>query len=189
MLELLEINQVKKARSLLHPVRVLLLHYLVQPRTCRELSEILNVTQQRLNHHLKELKKAGLIRIVSKKRKGNLLEGVYERTSKTYWFSPKLALPQKLSDHEVQDQLALHHLLLMAETLQADIARLLRNTSNTDIPNMGFEAEIVLKNDEEREAFTHDALRAFHSIAEKYQTGTDSGSRFKVMVCSYPKSD
>lgn len=187
MQELLQIDQLKKARSLLHPVRVLLLYYLVQPRTCRELAEILNVTQQRLNHHLRELKKAGLIRIVKTQRKGNLLEAVYQRTSKAYWFSPRLALPQKQRDRKVQDQLALHNLLVMAESLQADVAELLARTEESEVPNMGFEAEIVLKDDAQRQAFVHDTLQAFHRVAEKYQGGTGSGTRYKVMVTSYPK--
>jgi len=187
MQELLEIDQLKKARSILHPVRVLLLHYLIQPRTCRELAEIMDVTQQRLNHHLRELKKAGLIRIVKTQRKGNLLEAVYQRTSKAYWFSPRLALPQKQRDRQVQDQLALHNLLVMAESLQSDVAELLGRAGDSEIPNMGFEAEIVLKDETARQAFTHDTLRAFHRVAEKYQGGTGSGTRYKVMVCSYPK--
>ena len=50
-----------------------------------------------------------------------------------------------------------------------------------------FDAEIVLKNEEERQAFAHDILRAFHSVAEKYQGGIAGGRKYKVVVCSYPK--
>lgn len=187
MREVLEIDQIQKARSLLHPVRVLLLHYLAMPHTCHELAKIMNVTQQRLNHHLGELKKAGLIRIVKKNRKANLLEAVYQRTSKAYWFSPRLAFPKKLKKRESQDRLALHHLMVMAESLQTDVVELLSTAGDSEVPNMGFEAEIPLKDEAEREAFTHDILRAFHSVAEKYQGNADSQTRYKIMVCAYPK--
>jgi len=123
---------------------------------------------------------------VKTQRKGNLLEAVYQRTSKAYWFSPRLALPQKRRDRLIQDQVALHNLLVMAESLQADVAELLGRTDDSEVPNMGFEAEIVLNDDAERQAFTHDTLRAFHRVAEKYQRGAGSGARYKGMVCSYP---
>lgn len=187
MHELVEINQIKKARSLLHPVRVLALEYLMEPKTCRELAEILNVTQQRLNHHLKEMKKAGLIRIVKTRRNRNLLEAVYQRTSKAYWFSPRLACSGKTKDRQAQDEIALHHLLVMSETLHRDVVALLGDSNDKEVPNLGFEAEIVLKDEETRQAFVHDTLRAFHAVSEKYQDSGNSGSRYKVFVCAYPK--
>ena len=188
MQELLEIHQLRKARSLLHPIRVLALRYLAEPRTCRELADILNLTQQRLHHHLLQLRKAGLIRVVKTRRKGNVLEAVYQRTSKAYWLSSRLMEPAKGGATQTPSELNLHQLLVQAETLQNDVAALLTGAEQSDVPSMSFDAEVALRDEHERDAFTQDMLRAFHDVAEKYQAGSSKSPLYKVLFCCYPQN-
>jgi DNA-binding transcriptional ArsR family regulator len=185
MRELVEIRKLAQARALLHPVRVRMLEELDTPRTCRELGETLGHSPQRVHHHLKEMRSVGLIEIVETRRRGNLLEAVYRRTGKAYWFSPTLARGK--TAQAVRAELSLHNLLVMSETLQGDVARLLERSTMAEVPSLGFDAEVALPSEADRERFTQDLLRAFHDVAEKYQ-GTSDDARFKVMVACYPSS-
>ncbi len=186
MFEVVEVRRLAQAKALLHPVRVHLLHHLAEERTCRELAELLDLSQQRVNHHLKEMLKAKLIARVRTNRKGNLLEAVYQRSSKAYWFSPELAR-FGVPSQQIREELSLHNLLVIAETLQLDVVRLLADAGTREIPSLGFDAEVVLSSDAQRQEFTKDILRAFHQVSEKYQGPASSAGRFKVTVTCYPK--
>jgi DNA-binding transcriptional ArsR family regulator len=183
MREVVPVTRLAQARALLHPIRVELVHLLAEPRTCRQLAEALGLTQQRLNHHLKELRGVKLIRIVKTNRRGNLLEAVYQRTAKVYWLAPELL--RSTAKTRVQS-LSLHNLQRMAEGLQADVADLLSRTEEgEEIPSLGFDLEITLRDDVERDAFARDLLRAVHRLAESYQ-GRPGGRRYKVLLSAYP---
>jgi DNA-binding transcriptional ArsR family regulator len=186
MKQLVKVDRLAQARALLHPIRLELVERLAEPRTCRELSESLGVTQQRLNHHLKELVKLGLVAIERTNRRGNLLEAVYRRTAKAYWLAPELV--RAPASRERAEQLSLHNLLVMAETLSADAAKLLDRVGAEEVPSLGFDLELALEGESEREAFTRDLLRAIHQVAERYQ-GRPGDPRFKVLVSAYPVPD
>src|SRR5687768_10122674 len=124
MREVFEIRDLPQAKALLHPVRIELLKLLGHERTCRELAERLELSQQLVNHHLKELLRLELIEISRSNQKANLLEAVYRRVGKAYWFSPQLVRGD-VSSEELRERLSLHNLLVMAETLQSDVVTLL----------------------------------------------------------------
>ena len=189
MKEVVAIDKLAQARTLLSPVRVQLLEHLEEPRSCRELSDLVGQTQQRINHHLKEMLKARLIRIVSRKKKRNLIEATYQRVGKAYWFSPQLARPGAMSPRAFRDKLSLHKLLVVAESLADDAARLLQATDAGSVPSLGFDAEIVLRSEDERQAFARDVLRAMHGVFERYQGVGGDGERYKVLLAAYPTPD
>lgn len=186
MNEVVVLDQLKQAKALLHPVRVRLLDLLETPRTCRELAELVGQTQQRLNHHLKEMVAAGLVQVTARQKKKNLLEATYLRTGKAYWFSPQLARAGGASARELRDRLSLSKLLVLAETLSEDAGRLLSRATDTSVPSLALDAEVTLRSPEERQEFTRDVLRALHSVLEKYQATVDGAERYRVVIGAYP---
>ena len=180
-----QINNINQAKTLMNPTRVTILNLLDEPRTCKELSDELSISQQRVNNNIKELLKAKLIKKVKTRKKRNMMEGVYQAISLVYWFSPELSRDKKIK--QLQDQESLHNLLVMSERLQKDASNLLGYSSTKeDVPSIGVTADVVLKTEKEREAFTRDFLKAMHDVLEKYQGVGKKNEEYTAMIVCYP---
>ena len=152
MKELVRITTLERAQRLLHPLRVELLRRLAEPRTCAELAADLKYSQQRVNHHLKELRQADLIRIHHTRRVRNLLEATYIATAKAYWISPRLLRDPSLTAKGLRDQLSLNNLLVLAEAVQEEVGDLLEHAdAGEEIPSFGLQLDISLRDDDERQ--------------------------------------
>ena len=184
MKELHQIKDLHQAKALLNPLRVAMLHLLHEPKTCLELAEALELSQQRANNNIKELLKAGLVRKIETRRKRNLIEGVYQAVGKTYWFSPQLARAKNAA--QFRDQQSLHNLMRLSERLQEDASQLLSRTTGETVPSIGLTADIVLRTDREREDFAKEFLTAIHRVLEKYQGAGKKSESFTAMVACYP---
>lgn len=92
----LELRQLK---ALAHPLRLRILEALVeQPRTTKQVAEILGEDSLKLYYHVDELEKAGLIKLVETRTKGNLLEKYYQSVAQE--FAASFPLGRSLSEEE-----------------------------------------------------------------------------------------
>ncbi len=187
MKELHVIQRIDEARILLNPIRVAMLEMLQSPLTCLDIARKLKITQQRVNNNIREMQRAGLVRLVENRTKRNFIEGVYQTVSKAFWFSPQLLRSNEADLRKVREQLSLHNLLLMSERLQHDVGQLLDAQGRDEVPSIGVTADIVLRSEEERQAFTKDFLTALHSVLEKYQGSSSPEQRYTAMIICYPE--
>ena len=186
MQAVMQIDDLSRARVLLHPKRVEILDLLRERGTCTELARQLGTSAQNANNHVKALLRAGFVRVVEKRKKRNMTESVYQACSKAYWLSPKLTRRMGDDGSELEDRMSLHNLIAMSERLQEDAAALLSSVDEHEVPSLGVTADITLTTPEEREAFSRDFLRAMHGLLEKYQgTGPNEHSYTTMLVC-YP---
>lgn len=103
--------ELKQLKALAHPLRLRILETLIeQPRTTKQVAEILGEDPLKLYYHVDALEKAGLIELVETRTKGNLLEKYYQAVAQE--FSATFPLDQPLSEEE-------------AGTIAATIGRLL----------------------------------------------------------------
>ena len=79
-----------QAAALLQPERLRLLEALGEPDSASGLARRFELPRQRLNYHLKELEKAGLVELVEERRKGNCIERVVRATARRYVISPEV---------------------------------------------------------------------------------------------------
>lgn len=82
ILLLTELNQLK---SLSDPLRVMMLHLLIEkPYSGQQLSQLLNIPRSKVHYHLKNLEKNELIYLVSESKKRNMIEKLYQSTARSY---------------------------------------------------------------------------------------------------------
>lgn len=77
-----------RALVLLHPLRRLLLERLVQPASGATLARGLGEPRQRVNYHLRELERAGLVELVEERSHGSVTERVLRRSGQAYAIAP-----------------------------------------------------------------------------------------------------
>lgn len=76
-------------RALAHPLRLRILElFAEQPRTTKQVAELLGQPPTRLYHHVAALERAGLLRLTETRKKRGTLERWYEAVARTFGTSP-----------------------------------------------------------------------------------------------------
>src|SRR5688500_20329151 len=83
------IRAADQAATLLKPLRRLVLEHLDAPDSAAGLARRLNIPRQRLNYHLRELEKEGLLECVEERRKGNCTERMLKATARAFVITPE----------------------------------------------------------------------------------------------------
>ncbi len=182
MKDVLYLEQIEQAETLLKPQRIEVLRLLAEPRTCGEVGKLLGQTPQRVYYHVKRLVDAGLVELVSERKVRAVHEGVYQAGARAYWLSPRLV--GRLGLRKQQDELSLGHLLDLTEEVQADVAALDR--TRPELPSIGVSGEIRIR-PERRQEFLDDLKTTLQDLFTRY--GGSEGDAFKLAVACYPKED
>jgi DNA-binding transcriptional ArsR family regulator len=122
MRDLLYLERVEQAETLLKPQRIGVLRQLAEPRSCTEVAARLDQTQQRVYYHVKRLVEHGLVTQVAERRVRGINEGVYQATARAYWLSPRLV--GRIGQRQQRDEASLGYLLDLMEDVQSDVAAL-----------------------------------------------------------------
>ena len=205
MRDLLYLERVEEAETLLKPQRIELLRQLAEPRSCTEVAARLDQTQQRVYYHVKRLVEHGLVTQVAERRVRGINEGVYQATARAYWLSP--ALVGRIGQRQQRDEASLGYLLDLMEEVQSDVAALhsqaarrsaqhaeaphqrsprrasRRHADEPDLPSLGVSGEIRVRPDR-RPEFMADLKSALQDLFTKY--GGAEGDAFKLAVACYP---
>jgi DNA-binding transcriptional ArsR family regulator len=88
MLDVALIDDPAAAGASLDPMRGRLLAALVEPASATMLAARVGLARQKVNYHLRELERHGLIELVEERRKGNVTERVLRATAASYVISP-----------------------------------------------------------------------------------------------------
>jgi DNA-binding transcriptional ArsR family regulator len=191
MQDVIYIEEVEQAATLLNPLRLGLLKHLAEPRSCPELAEFVGETAQKVYYHVKALERVGLVKKVGERRVRGMVEGRYQAKGRSYWLSPAL-VGRIGSRGRARDQFSLGFLLTLAEELQADIGHL-SEVDAEEVPSLGLSAEIHLGDSARRTAFLQEVQHTFEVLARKYGArGPEEGSHgksqsFRLVLACYPK--
>jgi DNA-binding transcriptional ArsR family regulator len=180
MRDVLYLDQIEQAETLLKPQRIEVLRQLARPRSCTEVAAQLDQTPQRVYYHVKRLVAAGVVTQVSERRVRGIHEGVYQASARAYWLSPRLV--GRIGLRRSRDALSLGYLLDLMEEVQADVAALDRTAP--DLPSIGVSGQIRVR-PEQRQEFLADLRTTLQDLLTRY--GGADGDAFKLAVACYPK--
>jgi DNA-binding transcriptional ArsR family regulator len=195
MRDLLYLERVEQAETLLKPHRIEVLRQLAEPRSCTEVAARLDQTQQRVYYHVKRLVEHGLVNQVAERRVRGINEGVYQAAARAYWLSPRLV--GRIGQRQHRDEASLGYLLDLMEEVQTDVAALhaqaarraarppdaARHADEPDLPSLGVSGQIRVRPDR-RPEFMADLKAALQDLFTKY--GGAEGDAFKLAVACYP---
>jgi DNA-binding transcriptional ArsR family regulator len=173
-------------QALAHPVRVQVLEALRSPSSAATVARQIGEPRQNVNYHVKELERAGLVRRVGERRKGNFIEGLYQRVASTFVVSPRAAWGDGRRVQAMRDQFALERLVHLGERLERDAAVLLDRAAfdGDQIASVSVEAEVRFATEADRAAFLEEYLAAVGPLFRKY--GRHPGDPYRVALAAYP---
>ena len=119
------ITRPDQAAALMQPERLRLLEALGEPDSAAGLARRFALPRQRLNYHLKELERVGLLEFVEERRKGNCVERMVRATARAYAISPEILGALGHTRERAADRLSATYLVAVASRAIKEIAGLL----------------------------------------------------------------
>jgi DNA-binding transcriptional ArsR family regulator len=175
-------------QALTHPVRVRMLDLLREAQSAAAVARAIGEPRQKVNYHLKELERGGLVRAAGERRKGNMTEQLYQSVAGTFLVSPRVAWTDRRRGAALQDQASLAALVDLGERLQRDAAELLDHAAfdGRQISSASVEVEVSFADDTARSRFMTEYLEALGPLLEKYGAKRRAGAPFRLALAVYP---
>lgn len=177
------------AAALLDPVRQQLLAHLQEPDSAAGLARRLRLPRQRINYHLREMERAGLVELVEQRRKGNCMERVVRASARSFVISPEALGVLGPTADTAEDRLSVAYLVAAAGRTIRDLgvmdARARREGKR--IATLTLEADVRFASAATRAAFAEELADALARIASKYHDDTTPGGRrFRLLAAVHP---
>jgi DNA-binding transcriptional ArsR family regulator len=189
MLDVEVIEEASAAAVALDPIRSRILAELAHPASAAGLAARLGLARQKVNYHLRELEKSGLVRVADKRKWGGLTERLLVATATTYIISPS-AMGQVASDPcRCTDRLSASYLIALAARIVREVAALLRRSTETGkrLATLSMDMEIRFRSATERAAFTEHLTTVITQLAAQYHDESAPGGRsHRVVIISHP---
>jgi DNA-binding transcriptional ArsR family regulator len=183
------ISNLTQAAALLDPARLRLLEHLAEPHSAAGLARKLKLPRQRVNYHLRELEKVGLVEPVEEKRKGNCVERIVRATARSYLISPEALGRLGSEPGQIRDRFSSGYLIAVAARTIRELAALRRRAESLGrrLATITLETEIRFESSEARSSFAEELAAALAQLTVKYHQASSPGGRtFRFLVGGYP---
>lgn len=169
------------AASLLHPMRRRILEHLTTADSASGVARHLRLSRQKVNYHLRDLEKHGLVSLVREQQRGNCTERIVVAAAQAFALSPKL-LGRLAVDRRVQED---------DEDIArwgAALSRALRDLAGAGAATTPtfLDQEIRLPNESAREEFLRGVTELARHLERKYAAA--DGESHQILAGVYRRA-
>jgi DNA-binding transcriptional ArsR family regulator len=185
VLDIAVIEEPAAAEAALDAMRSRILAALVEPGSAAALAVRLGLARQRVNYHLKELERHGLVELAEERRKGNVIERVYRATASSYVISPRALAAVGPDPSRAPDHLSAGWLLALGARLVQEVGSLLTGAAQAGlrVATFGIDAEIRFATAADRTAFADELAQALATLVSRYHDeAAPEGRSHRVVV-------
>ncbi|MFF4817680.1 helix-turn-helix domain-containing protein [Kitasatospora sp. NPDC001309] len=184
MLDVAVIEEPAAAEASLDPIRSRILAALAEPGSAAMLATRLELPRQKVNYHLKELERHGLVELAEERRKGNVTERVYRATAASYVISPSVLAAVSPDPSRSPDQLSARWLLALGSRLVQEVGALLTGASRAGrrVASFGIDAQVRFASAADRTAFAEELSLAVATLVSRYHDESAPGGRSHRVV-------
>jgi DNA-binding transcriptional ArsR family regulator len=186
------IEDAAAAEATLDPLRAQLLAELAEPGSASSLAARVGQPRQKVNYHLRELERHGLVELVEERRKGNMTERVLQATASSYVISPAALAAVAPDPQRSPDRLSARWLLAVAARLVSDVGTLITGATRAGkrVATFALDGEVRFASAADRAAFAKELANAVIGLVGKYHDDAVLGGRkFRVVVAVHPALD
>lgn len=183
------VSDLEQASTLLEPTRLRLVRELAEPDSATGLARRLQLPRQRVNYHLRELERAGLVRLVEERRKRNCVERVVQATARAYLIDPDVLAGLGPDPERVRDRFSWAYLVAIATRTIRELAILRRRADRArqKLATFTLETQVRLPNARALNAFTDELADAVGRLVSRYHDEcSPTGRLFRFVLGSYP---
>jgi DNA-binding transcriptional ArsR family regulator len=184
------IHEPERAGVLLNPLRIKILEELLrEPESASGVARSLKLPRQKVNYHLRELEKEGLVELVEERRKGNCVERVVRATARSYLVNPAALGAIAADPSAVKDQFSSTYLIAVAARAIQDLALLRERASKArkGLPTFTLQSEVRFASAADQDSFVEQLSNAVARLIARYHDEKATGGRrFQIFLGSYP---
>jgi DNA-binding transcriptional ArsR family regulator len=183
------VGEAASAAAMLDPLRLQILERLREPDSASGLSRLMNLPRQKLNYHLRELEKHGLIEQVEERKKGNCVERIVRATARCYLISPAALGNLGTDPGQIQDRFSSTYLVAVAARAIRDLSvlRTRAEKAGKKLATFTLETSVRFAAAADQHAFAEELTNAVAKLAAKYHNEKTAGGRqYKFIVGAYP---
>ncbi|MFJ2864333.1 ArsR/SmtB family transcription factor [Kitasatospora sp. NPDC087314] len=184
MLDVAVIEEPAAAEASLDPIRSRILAALAEPGSAAMLAGRLGLPRQKVNYHLKELERHGLVELAEERRKGSITERVYRATAASYVISPTVLAAVSPDPSRSPDQLSARWLLALGSRLVQEVGQLLTGAARAGrrVASFGIDAEVRFASAADRAAFAEELAQTVAALVGRYHDENAPGGRTHRVV-------
>ncbi|HYI12461.1 MAG TPA: helix-turn-helix domain-containing protein [Thermoanaerobaculia bacterium] len=185
----LEMVSHAQAASMLHPMRLRILDALREPGSASTVARQLGLPRQKVNYHLRELEKAGLLEEIEQRRAGNCIERIVRAKATHYLLDPEILGALGADSGSVEDRFSSTYLIALASEAIRDVASLQQRAakSRKRVATFALQTDVRFATAEDRRAFTEELANAVVKLVAKYHDDETPGGRStRFLVGAYP---
>ncbi|HUN33813.1 MAG TPA: helix-turn-helix domain-containing protein [Trebonia sp.] len=189
MLDVAVIDEAAAAEACLDPMRARLLAELAEPGSATMLAGRVGLARQKVNYHLRELERHGLIELVEERKKGNVTERVLRATALSYVISPAVLAGVQPDPARSPDRLSARWLLALGARLVRDVGALVEGATKAGKPlaTFGLDAQVRFASAADRAAFAEELTTTIAALVSRYHDERAPGGRdHTVVLALYP---
>ena len=188
------VDEMSAAASMLKPVRLEILERLAEPDSATGLSSRLGLSRQRLNYHLRQLEKAGLVQLVEERRKGNCTERLYRATCRHFLIAPGALGPVAPPDPEpdaagARDRFSWTYVVAVLGRALRDLTTIRRRADRAGqrLATFALDTEVRLTSPRAlAELSARLSQQIAELVAEYHDESSPQGRRYRLFLGSYP---
>jgi DNA-binding transcriptional ArsR family regulator len=189
MFEVAVIDDPATAGATLDPVRARMLAELAEPGSATTVAAKIGLPRQKVNYHLRELERYGLVELVEERRKGNMTERVVRATASSYVISPSVLGMAAPDPARSPDRLSARWLLAVASQLVHDVGALITGAvgAGKRVATFALDGEVRFASAADRAAFAEELSRTVMALVSKYHDETaERGRTHRLVVAIHP---
>lgn len=150
----------------------------------------LALPRQKVNYHLRELERAGLVELTEERKRGNCTERIVRRRAACYLVNPALLGSLAADPDRVPDRLSVAHLVaIAARTIQElSVLGIRAERAGKKIATLSIQTDIRFATPAARHAFAEELAEVIVGLTAKYHDEKAAGGRaFRVAIAAYPR--
>jgi DNA-binding transcriptional ArsR family regulator len=180
------VEDVEALQVLGHPLRIRILELLREPGSAATVARAVGETRQKVNYHLKELERVGLVEAVGERRSGNFMETLYESVGRSFLVSPRVAWSDPRRLDALRQQHSLERLVMVGGRLERDAISLLDRAAfdGEEIASAAVEVDVHFADEKDRAAFLDEYLATVKKLCDRY--GSAKGLAYRVVMAAHP---
>jgi len=183
------VNEAKSAGSLLHPTRLKLLSLLREPNSASAVAGKAGIPRQHANYHVRELERAGLVKVVREQNRGSVTERIVQATAETYVIGPNALGALAGEPSKVRDRFSLEYMIALGSRMVGELGSHLRRSRNgkSEANTLSIETKIKFDSSEDRAAFAKEFTSEMARVIAKYhKPDSKSDDSYRVLLAVYP---
>jgi DNA-binding transcriptional ArsR family regulator len=184
------ISATHRAAAMLDPVRLRILECVRdEADSAAGVARALGMGRQRINYHVRELEKAGLLEAVGERKRGNFVERLVRAKARAWVIAPQVLGGMAANAEDIRDRFSTSYLLALAARSIRDVSDLREQAeaAGKRVASFTLETEARFASPVDANAFMEDLSNCMATLVAKYHDEhAPAGRTFRFNVMAYP---